>query len=123
MTGYAVLLLWLDLYVDDLDPLGNLANADSMGTDSEDEVIVPLREYFLVEQEVEDDPEKSHASIEGDGVVLENGTDEADRAKLEDAVKENEGEEVEGLEEFFLAGLGGAAVVQEVGVFPGYGQH
>ena len=118
-----MLLLWLDLYVDDLDPLGNLANADSMGTDSEDEVIVPLREYFLVEQEVEDDPEKSHASIEGDGVVLENGTDEADRAKLEDAVKENEGEEVEGLEEFFLAGLGGAAVVQEVGVFPGYGQH
>ena len=94
-----------------------------METDSEDELVVPLREYFLVEQEVEDDPEKSHTSIEGDGVVPENGANEADRAELEDAVKENEGEEVEGLEECFLAGHGGAALVQEVGVFPGYGQH
>ena len=86
--GYAVLLLCLDLCVDDLDPLGNLADDDSMETDSEDELVVPLREYFLVEQEVEDDPEKSHTSIEGDGVVPENDANEADRAKFEDAVKE-----------------------------------
>ena len=122
-AGHTVMLLWLDLCVDDLDPPGDLPDADSMETDAEDEVVVPLREYFLVEEEVEDCPEKRHTAIEGDGVVLKNGADEADGAELEDAVEEKEGKEVEGLEELFLDGHGGATLVQEVGVYPGYGQH
>lgn len=42
---------------------------------------------------------------------------------LKTLLKKKEGEEVEGLEELFLDGHGGAALVQEVGVYPGYGQH
>ena len=117
------MLLRSDLGVDNLRPPRDLADGDDMDGDAKDEMVVVLWKALLVEEDVDKEPDQAEDDVEGDGVVAEDGTDQADGAELEDTVEEEEGEVLEGFEQLLLDGQGDSPLVEKERLDPWHGEH
>ena len=117
------MLFWSDLGVDNLRLPRDLANRDDMDGDAEDEMVVVLWKALLVEEDVDKEPDQAEDDVEGDGVVAEDGTDQADGAELEDTVEEEEGEVLEGLEQLLLDRQGDSPLVEKERLDPWNREH